>query len=234
MLPPAALGSPAFPKQFSAEYTLKARGITVGRSSWSLRPAEDGRYVYENRSAATGLGRLMRNKRVIERSEWEYLDRAMRPLHYRYERTGGSKERHVQIAFDWKQKTVRTTVNGDPWRMALPPGTLDKLVYVLAMMHDLSTGKRDLQYTVADGGKLKTYRVEVIQEEPLETALGTLATLVVRRSRKESGRESFFWCAPSLHFLPVKLEHREKDGTLTALIEAANGFGALKPASGRR
>lgn len=224
----------AFPDRFSAEYLLKAQGSTVGESRWELAAGEDGLYVYQKRSASAGLLSLFRKQTVTERSEWRYRDGEMRPHAYSYKRTGRKKNRDVQIRFDWEKRTVQTTVNGEPWQMPLPDGTLDKLIYSLAMMRDLAQGERNLQYTVADGGTLKTYYIEPMGEEQIETELGSMRTVKLRRFRDKKKRETILWCAPALSFLPVRMEHREKDGTLELLIQSVDGFDRMQAATVRR
>ena len=109
---------------------------------------------------------------------------------------------------------------------ARTPGTMDKFSYILAMMRDLGRGKRSVEYTIADGGRrLKRYVLTGIGEERIETALGTFDTAVVRRERENSERQTTFWCAADLGFLPVKILHVEGDGqSMTLSIESLRGI----------
>ena len=133
------------------------------------------------------------------------------------------------MQFEWAQAEVVNVAKGRTWRMSIPDGTLDKLSYMLALMNDLQDGKRELIYPVADGGQLKTYRVEGLGHQQLDTALGTLDTLMVRRTREGSPRQTTYWCAPALDYLPVQVEHRERDGSIITLrISAATGFDGLE------
>jgi hypothetical protein len=61
--------------------------------------------------------------------------------------------------------------------------------------------------------------------ETLETALGTLKTLKIRRLRDQDDGEATLWCASALGFLPVKLEHRDRDGRLVSMyIQSIEGM----------
>ena len=60
---------------------------------------------------------------------------------------------------------------------------MDKFNYMLALMRDLSRGKRRVEYPIADGGRLRRYVLASIGEERIETALGTFDAIVVRRER---------------------------------------------------
>ncbi len=214
------------PARFSATFVVKSHGTTVGETQWTVAPLSDDRFVYTTRTVTAGLYSLIRKDTVEERSEWQYHQAMVRPLHYRYERSGGKKDKTVQVAFDWEQGFATNTARGETWRMPVPPETLDKLVYVLALMGDLARGKANIDYTIADGGKLKTYELKSLGEARIETILGTLDTVKVRRIRRESARETTLFCAPSLNYLPVRVEHKEKDGSkVLLLLRSVEGLG---------
>ncbi len=209
---------------FVASFVLKAFGTTVGRTEWRLIPTENDRFVWESRSETAGAGALVRNVYITERSEAEIYGDSFRPRVYRYNRRDANAARHVEVSFDWSDGVALNTVEEHTWRMAVPVGTLDKLSYLLVLMRDLADGKRLMQYAVADGGHLKRYALRAVGRETLITALGTLETVKVRRSRHQDDREATLWCAPSLGFLPVKLEHRDGEGRLVSmLIESIEG-----------
>lgn len=215
------------PESFSAKFVLEAHGMTVGSTELSLTPLPGGRAVYESRSATAGLLSLIRDDRALERSELLYPPHGqIRPLAYRYERTG-SKNKTVTIDFDWEEGTALNTEKGRSWRFEIPEGTLDKLSYMLALMRDLRAGQREFHYPVNARGKLKTYHFEVVSEERVETALGPMQTLKVERVRNPANpRETVVWCAPRLGYFPVKIMDRDEDGTVTTLrIRSVDGLG---------
>jgi hypothetical protein len=211
--------------RFVASFVLKAFGTTVGRSEWRLVPIEDRRFLWESRSETAGAGALLRDVYITERSESEIHGQSFRPLAYQYDRYGKNATRNVRVTFDWQNEAVFNTAQAHTWRMSLPPGTLDKLNYLLALMGDLVDGKRSMRYTIADGGRLKTYEMREAGSETLDTALGTLETLKMRRVRHADYGEATLWCAPALGFLPVKLENRDRDGRLVSMyIQSIEGL----------
>jgi hypothetical protein len=216
----------ALPERFSALYLVEAMGTTVARSEWTLAPLGGDRWAYETRTAPTGVFALLRPGEIVERSEWRREGDRVRPLHYRYDRSG-RRERHVEVVFDWPAGEARNTASGESWRMEIPDRTLDKLSYMLVLMEDLSAGRTDLRYTVADGGHLKDYHLEIAGEERIDTAVGSLRTLRIVRMRAErSERETTIWVAPELGFLPVRVQHREPDGEVVVLrIDQVEGLG---------
>lgn len=214
-----------FPTRFTAQYSLHSRGFTIGQTELALAPLDGERFEYVSKSRATGAAALIRNDRINERSVWRFDGGRVKPLHYHYERSGGNKDRVVEVEFDWPNHAVINTARGKTWRMPVPDGTLDKLSYVLALMQDLEAGLGTADYAVADGGKLKTYRLEWLEKVTLDTAVGTLQTSMVRRTREGSLRQTTYWCASELGYLPVKIEHRERDGEIIILeLRAVDGF----------
>ena len=233
LLPIVALSPAApareLPEQFEATFVLEAAGTTFARTRWSLAPGSDGRYVSTSRTEPAGVFSLIRDDTIVERSEWIYAGDWLQPLAYRYERTG-RKTREIGISFDWEKRIAHHDSPAGPWRMPVPIGALDKLSYRLALMRDLSRGARNFEYTIADGGQLKRYVLADIGEERIETALGTFDTIVIRRERENSKRQTTFWCASELGFLPVKVAHMERDGkSMTLHIESLSGIERREP-----
>jgi Protein of unknown function (DUF3108) len=208
---------------FNAEYSLKRNGITLGTSTRSLTAARDGTYIYASTTQATGIISWFVKDHIDEYSRWTFDGARIRPLEYVYNRHGGNKTREVNLRFDWQRHIVTNTIDGEPWRMEIPPDAQDKLVYQLSIMYDLLNGKKNLEYKIADGGKLKDYAFEIEGEEVLNTTLGKIKT--VRIQRIGDRRDTTVWCAPQFSYLPVRLEQQDTDGShLTMQITSLQGL----------
>ncbi len=213
--PAAAISEP-----FVARFSLTTQGTKIGQTEWSVRAVASDVFVYESRTVAAGIFGLVSDDEIVERSHWQLDQGTLQPLRYSYRRSGGDNERNVEVSFDWEKQQAENTVRGHSWRMPVPAGTLDKLSYVLVLMEDLAAEKTELRYQIADGGRLKTYELRIEGEERIDTALGSMDTIIVRRLRNSEQRETLLWCSKSLNYLPVMIEHREKDGTVVWRIES--------------
>ncbi len=211
---------------FSSLYQVSREGFGIGEAQFTLSKEADNRYVYESHTYPTGIAAWFFKDTVEERSKWTQQAHGIVPLEYLYERSGGKKERHAQLSFDWEQGTVENHVEGQPWQMDIPIGTLDKLVVTLAMMLDLKAQEKDLEYTIADGGKLKHYRFKIVGEERISSRAGEFDTVKLERVREDTKRSTYLWCAPALHYLPVRIEQHEDDGTVysSLLKEVSEGL----------
>ncbi len=216
-----------FPPRFEAVYSLHTKGIKVAEMTRELETAVGGGFVFRSETVATGLVGLFRREHVTERSHWEFAGDQVQPLLYRYERSGGKRDRVVSVDFDPDKSEVLNTYNDKTWRMAVPDGVLDKLLYQLVMMRDLATAADGTySYAIADGGKVKTYRYETRGSEAVETPLGTFEAVIIERNSESSAKRTRIWCARALNYLPVRVEHRDKKGNETvARLESLQGLG---------
>ncbi len=203
---------PAF---FSATYTLHSKGLTLGRMERNFTREVNGSYRFSSRSYPTGLARIFRHDHIEEFSLFRIHAGEIRPLEYSYEHRGGKKERRVRVIFDWDNSVITNSLGRHHWRMQTVPGVLDKLVYQIALMRHLRQGKTRLRYQIADGGRMKVYVIEMQAEEILDTPLGKVRAIRLQRKKANSKRMTTLWCAPALDYLPVRVEHREKDGNIT-------------------
>lgn len=206
-----------WPPRFSAEYHLYNHGMKVAEMQRVMETAPGGEFLFRSDTRTTGLFALVRKDRIIEESRWRLLDGSLQSLAYSYTRTG-PKERKVAVQFDWDTRRITNTINGDSWLMPAVPEVVDKLLYQFALMSDLRSGDTDLNYTVADGGKVKIYEIEPLGEERVTTPLGDMPSLKFRHQKVGDDRITTLWCAPRFQYLPVQVEYQEKDGNRVRVV----------------
>ncbi|KAB7623205.1 DUF3108 domain-containing protein [Alkalilimnicola sp. S0819] len=224
-----ALTSPAgadAPPAFHAVYEVSRGGFTLGRAEVNFQRLGARRYHYHSLTQPTGLAALFFRAEVEESSHGLLTEQGPKPLRYEYIRRGRDA-RHAVLRFDWEQGEVVNDIGERPWRMPIPPDALDRLVSPLQLMHDLRQGERELVYPIADGGKLKTYRLRIDGEEMRETAVGTFRTLRVVRV-EDSDKRTTLWCAPELGYLAVHMEQQE-EGESTVRLSLRRLDGLQKP-----
>lgn len=211
---------------FSANYQVRLNGIQAGELKRSLESKTDGERLFKSTTKAKGVFAFFKPETIVETSLWRWNENAIEPQSYLYNRKGGKKEKKVHLDFDWLNQRLHINDGKQPWSLDLLPKTLDKLVYQLALMSDLANDKHEFTYQIADGGKVKTYNISILGEETVMTPLGEFSTIkLLRKRERKKDRKTTLWCAPSLNYLPVQLEHIEKDGTVfTATIQTLQGI----------
>jgi hypothetical protein len=223
---------------FSANYLVKLNGIQAGELKRRLITEESGQRRFSSVSQAKGVFSFFKPDVIEESSVWTLEKDRVTPHEYLYLRSGGKKEKYLQMLFDWSNKQVSIDDKEHPWQLKIKNGVLDKLVYQISLMRDLDKGIKQIDYRIADGGRLKTYTIKVLGTETVTTPLGQIEAIKLTRQREKPGdRETTLWCAPALNYLPVKLEHVEDDTVFSAVlrrltgIEAEQAFTPLQPAS---
>jgi hypothetical protein len=174
----------------------------------------NGTYVYYSKTIPTGMAKMVTDVVVTEISEWNYNQGQLRPLKYTYDKRDSNNKRQVKLSFDWKAKNATNNIASEGWRVAIVPGTLDKLLYNLAVSYDLRRGKRQLAYQVPDGANLKSYQFRIAGEESVATDMGSFRATRLERS---NGKETTIWCAAKVGYLPIKLEQDGLTMTLKSL-----------------
>jgi len=211
---------------FSANYAVKLNGLQAGELKRTLVSNQDGSRTFKSATQAKGIFAFFKPDLVEETSTWQQHSNTIRPQSYLYQRTGGKKEKYLSLNFDWLNKNVHIDDHKQPWILNIEEHTLDKLVYQLSLMSDLADNKTQLSYLIADGGKIKTYNIKVLEKEIITTPLGKIEAIKLTRHRAPSkGRKTILWCAPGLNYLPIKLEHTEKGGAVfTAVLRHLDGI----------
>jgi hypothetical protein len=193
-------------RPYKAIYSIEWQvGINLsGQAERSLRQDEQGYWQLRTEASAMLAS-------ITEISHFD-LQQQLVPLEYFYQSQILHKTRRAHLTFDWQQGEVLNNVNDQPWRMQIVPGTYDKQSVQLQLRRDLMAKQPNLSYTVADGGRLKVFAYKVEAEEVLETLLGKIHTIRVKRDRgADSNRNTWIWFAPQHNFMIVRLEQHEAD-----------------------
>ena len=208
------------PGSFTASYNLHYDDLKIGIMERKFTHNKDGSGTFESNGKLTGLAALFRKDKITESSRWEAREGQLRPVAYSYARSGGDKEKSEKHLFNWQNNKVSSSTPDGNKEQDLKTGLLDKLLYQLAMM-EVTEPEAGLSYDLIDGTTLKTYQFEFQGEETLSTPLGKLKTVKFQRIRTkddESKRSTILWCAPSLHYLPVRVDNVDRKGHLTSIV----------------
>lgn len=225
LLPSLSTADPFFPAPYTAHYTVKKGALTLGTMQRTLSLAKDGMWTLESVTRPTGLAALFIKDEITERSSWFYQDQQIKPQRYRYHNSKGKQERELDLVFDASSNIVKNNVADHTWELTLPPLVYDKLNYQIALMIDLQQGKTKLDYLLVDKEKIKEYRFMIAGDEQLATPLGLLSTVKITRIQDSDERMTTVWCAPSLGYVPVKIEQFEQDaGEFSMMIESLQGL----------
>jgi hypothetical protein len=196
-------------KPFTASYTITWRGLAAGTAQLQLQRQADGRWSYQSLSTARGLFRLAMPAELRSRTVFSVREGRIVPDQFTAEDGTSSTSKDQELRFDWS--TGRVTGMAEKRRVDLPlqPGLLDSMSVQIALMYELLSGNTPKHFVLIDKDRIKDYNYTAIGQEKLSTPIGEQQTLIFRSSRPNSDVGTYFWCAPALGYLPLKVERRD-------------------------
>ena len=115
----------------------------------------------------------------------------------------------MSIKFNPNTKTINTNKSDKARSFAWKTGALDELNAELQVREDLKGTGLKSSYLIADAKGLDTRHFVKQGNESVKTAYGTFDTVKVVLTHDNNAKQSIFWLAPKLDYLPVKMSHQD-------------------------
>ncbi|MCL1137504.1 DUF3108 domain-containing protein [Shewanella pneumatophori] len=191
-----------------AEYEVYYGSIELGRARYILEAPEGNLFKYRFDS---DIGLLMLSDKRHIRSEFTLEDNNhLVPMRYSVERTGTGPSFREQAAFAKAQNVVHSRYKDERAKFPYDTELFDPLMVQLQFRLDMEANKDALHYSMVKEGEIDDYDFKIVGKERVNIDSGSYQTVkfeVVRDSKK---RQTFFWMAPDLSYLPIRLSHFEK------------------------
>jgi hypothetical protein len=204
-----AAGAETRLKPFVANYSITWHGMSAGTTQLKLERLPDGRWSYSSQSTARGLFRLAMPAELSSRSVFRIVDDKVIPETFIAEDSAKDDDKDQDIAFDWAAGRVRGVAERRKVDLPTQPGLLDTLSVQVALMHALLGGRTPDRFLLLDKDRVKEYLYATQGKERVQTEAGTWDAVIFRSSRPTSRNGTYFWCAPDIGYLPLKVERRE-------------------------
>lgn len=213
----SSLFAAELPNTFHNQYVSSALGFKI-TVTHSLEQLTDGTQKMHFRAES-----WFASIDEVSHLQWNDEKSQVLPLQYTYKRRGVGRNKDTDLSFDWAQSSITDNRANSTNPMDTSQRIQDKLSYQLQLQQDLLDGKTKFAYTIADGGNnLRKYAFEIVAEETLDTPLGKVDTVKVKRSRDNSDRVTFAWLAKDWDYLLVRMQQEEKGDTYTITLNKAN------------
>jgi hypothetical protein len=133
----------------------------------------------------------------------------LRPEVYEETRNGQVKRR---VRFDWQRKKVELFDGKATQTVELPDNTWDMASFGYNFAFAPVTGE-EMDLFLTDGRRVSPYRYAFLGREKLDTELGPLDTLHVKKVQRPDDPRAFdVWLAPERHYAPVRIRFTEENG----------------------
>jgi hypothetical protein len=219
---PTAYADGSALEPYVATYAVTYRGMDAGKLRMELRrDSQSNRYTFETQAEPSFLARLVVGRNAVERTTFEATSNGIRPLEWYLEdgKKGASGDGH--LTFDWQANKVTGQFEGARVELPTQPGLQDRLSMQVAVPAALVKGEEPKSVVMVNGDKTREYIYVRGAREAVTTALGKLDTVIYESTRPGSDRVSKVWHAPSLEYLPVRVEQQRKGKVETVMVLVA-------------
>jgi Protein of unknown function (DUF3108) len=205
---------PPPPRHVEIDFQILRKGGTAGVERQKYQVADDGSYVLQSKIEPKGLLTLFVSN-LVQKSEGMVTERGLRPSSFLYQ-YGNNADKSRAVTFDWQAGTVTMEAGSKRRTAELLEGAQDMMSFMYQFM--FVPPLQEMRLAVTNGKKLKIYEYYFEGEEMLDTGVGKLRTWRIGRSSGDGEEKTELWLAVDYHYLPVKIDITEKDGTLTERV----------------
>jgi hypothetical protein len=190
-----------FPKHLRLKFTVYkgADEFRIGEISQQLDIQGD-RYVLKSVRQTSGLASLRNSDRLIQTSRGRIVASGLQPQVFVEERITKGGKQSTQATLDPTSQKLRFSQGGET---ALPAYAQD----VLSILYQLSQIPMQGEFfplPVIDGTQLQQYRIEIGANEKIDTPMGKLSTLHLRKMHIRGEAYFEIWLGLEYRLLPVK------------------------------
>lgn len=209
---------------YEAVYKTSTSGLSIKlRRSLAMDENGDCRLTSEGKLLVAGISEV---------SVFGLEGDRVQPKSYVYQLSGPISRRR-EVHFEDEASVIRSLYKKEWYELPKTVDTLDRMSQQeqlrLSLLND-STPKEDMSFRVADGRKVKEYRLVYQGETRIETPMGWVETLHFERDHDDPDRRSAVWIAPEWDYLMVRTVHVDNGKTTEADLISASISG--DPVSG--
>ncbi len=198
---------------------LGADGVRVGKTCY-IWQVNAGRYSLTSITEGTGLVKLVQPGKLVQISLGRITTAGLAPDDYWIQRGKPTPDKTTAAHFNYGLKIVTIGKMSEAASVPLLDNSQDVLSVTFQLAQIVPFNGEKLLHVTA-GKQLKPYRVHVVGEEMLDTALGTLRTLHVARVKEGDEDPVDVWLASDYNYLPVKVRVKHsKYGVVEQVISA--------------
>lgn len=204
---------PAHPIPRRAQLTFvayKGADFAVGEMRHHLEIGDDKSYTLRVGMNTTGLASIFKSYESNQQSSGSLTAQGLRPAKYSETRNSSKGKEAFEANFVWEKKSLSFS-NGDS--MPLPEQAQD-IVSFLYQLSQLPLDKGTLPIYISNGKKLERYELAVGEEEMIQTGIGRLRALPLRKIRLQGEEGLDVWLGMEYRLLPVKIRMLDRMGQI--------------------
>lgn len=204
---------PVHPLPKRAQLTFvayKGESFEIGEARQRFERGDDNSYTLKVDMNTTGLASIFKTYIATQQSSGFITRHGLQPHEFNETRNTSRNKEPVGLKFAWEEGLL-IFLNGN--RMPLPEQTQDIISFPY-QLSQLPLEKGTIQMHISNGRKLGRYEFAVGEEEEIETRLGKLRTLPLRKIHKPGEEGLVIWLGLEYRLLPVKIQQIERNGEI--------------------
>ncbi len=188
----------------------KGADLAIGEMRHNLEIGDDKSYILRVGMNTTGLASIFKTFESEQQSSGTLTARGLRPIRYSETKsTSGGKET-LEADFSWEAKALSFSGGHS---VQLPEQTQD-IVSFLYQLSQLVLDKATIPMYISNGKKLERYELAVGKEEMIQTRLGRLRALPLRKIHAQGEEGLDIWLGLEYRLLPVKIRQIDRTGQI--------------------
>jgi hypothetical protein len=203
---------PAHPLPKHAQLTFaayKGADFKIGEMRHRLEIGDDKSYTLRVGMNTTGVASLFKYE-SNQQSSGALTPQGLRPAKYSETKNTSKGKESLEATFLWEEKVLSFS-NGNS--MPLPEQAQD-IVSFLYQLSQLPLDKGALPIYISNGKKLERYELSIGEEEMIQTGIGRLRALPLRKSRLQGEEGLDVWLGLEYRLLPVKIRMLDRMGQI--------------------
>ena len=213
--PPTPPSGKTLPPRVDLAYKLYLgnHGFLIGDATYRFEHSSN-RYRIYTVGRARGLAALLIRGEGRLESRGLITDEGLQPVEFAFERSDTGKREEAR--FDWEAGIV--TLNGGK-TAAIDTPMFDALS-LMWQYYFTPPDARRIAFSLATTRRVTRYTVTHDGNETIDWGNGTIDTERWHRVSDDGRNDSYAWLAPSLRYLPVKMQLSGPRGTVDIVLDA--------------
>lgn len=201
---------PLLPKHAQLTFAVYqgSGGMQLGEAVHRLE-IEEGRYTLKALTQTTGLASIFKTYVLTQTSQGQVDAQGLLPHSFTEEKKQARGSQSLSAEFDWAAHKLHFSHGGET---DLPEQAQDILSFLYQLSQMPSANRETMPIRISNGKKLEFYELEIGAKEEIETPLGKLLALPLRKlhARGEEGLD--IWLGLEYRLLPVKVRQIDRAG----------------------
>lgn len=210
-MPAVESNTPPLPRHAQLTFTVyKGTDFAVGEARHRMEIGDDNSYTLQVDMNTTGIASFFKTFEMSQRSSGTVGALGLRPDAFSESRVTAKGNQAITAQFDWENSKLAFS-NGN--HSMLPEQTQDILSF-LYQFSQLPLNQPTLTLHISNGKKLESYELAIGEEERLQTGIGLIRALPLRKVHAPGEERVDIWLGLEYRLLPVKIRQIDRNGSI--------------------